>query len=114
MDLDAPEALSGFGHSGGGPAQGHPGVLPAFDSPADLPDDAVHRPDDVGADRGAPQVARQIMPDRGRKFIAPLEDGSGHIRRTLLEAPCKIADRAVGPVGVVRFPSPLRARPPAA
>ena len=42
VSLDAAEAFLCFEHSGCGPAQGHPGVSPAFHIPADLPDDTVH------------------------------------------------------------------------
>lgn len=83
MGLDAPSA-----------AVRRKTIPAAFDIPADLPDDVVHRLDDVGAGRGPPQVVRQTEPDQGRKFIATLENGSGHIRRVLFEAPCKIGDQA--------------------
>lgn len=57
--LEPPEALGGLLHGGAGPAERHPGVPPAFDVAADLPDGPVHVLDDVGAGQRPAQFDRQ-------------------------------------------------------
>jgi hypothetical protein len=49
VSLETPEALLGFEHACGCPAQGHLGIPSPLHVPADLSDNAVHRLDDVGA-----------------------------------------------------------------
>src|SRR3546814_7500468 len=61
VGLEASEALGGLEHGGGGPAQRHAGVLPAFDVAADPADGAVHVLDDVGAGERPAQFGRQAV-----------------------------------------------------
>ena len=104
MRLQPPEALGGLLHGGAGPAERHPGVPPAFDVAADLPDGPVHVLDDVGAGQRPAQFDRQSKAGDGEDFVDPLQDAAGNAGIVMFQAAGQVFDQAFGLVGVIQFP----------
>ena len=102
--LEPPEALGGLLHGGAGPAERHPGVPPAFDVAADLPDGPVHVLDDVGAGQLPPQADRQSKAGDGEDFVDPLQDAAGNAGIVMFQAAGQVLDQPFGLVGVIQFP----------
>ena len=101
---EPPEALGGLLHGGSGPTERHPGVPPAFDVSANLPDGPVHVLDDVGAGQRPAQFDRQSKAGDGEDFVDPLQDAAGNAGIVMFQAAGQVFDQAFGLVGVIQFP----------
>jgi len=71
VGVQPPESLCGLQHASGGPAKRHPGIPPAFNVAADLPDGPVHVLDDVGAGERTAQLDRQAQAGNGEDLVEP-------------------------------------------
>ena len=104
VGLEAPEALLGFQHARGSPAQSHLCIPPALHIPANLANDAVHALDDVGAGQRTAQIRRQAKPVHGQDLIQTLEDRLRDARGLTLKPLGEVADQTLSFHGIVEFP----------
>ena len=105
VSLEPSEALGGFEHAGGDPAQRHLRVPPALHVARDASDRAHHVLGDVGAGERAAQLGRQLQPNDGEDFVDPLQDAGGGAGPVLFEPARQIADQPLGLDRIVEFPS---------
>jgi len=108
VGLEPPESVGGLHHAGGGPAQRHFGVLPAFDVAADPPDRAVHVFDNVGARQRPAQFDRQAEAGDGEGLVDALQDAGGDAGGLTFQAAGEISDQLFRLLGIIKFPRRTR------